>query len=287
MNKTQIVAIGSALRPLGIRLYEVPDPQGVVIIAPAIGVLQNFYHDIALFLNKHGFHVVTFDYFGMVMNADESAITANAISKFGTHDLDEVIRYTREKFQQLKVYFLGHSIGGQVFPLAEHAHEVTAAFLVGSQQVSHHLWQGVYKIQVQFFWRVLLPTAVRAYGYLPGFAYGGKHGLQKAIALDWSRLARTRTGMYEESEMSKRRYRSLNVPTTFVSLNGDNLLAPQAAVKALMNQYGSPAKRHIHLRLGGSAVNPHFDFFRKSFQNNWILVTNFFKNPSLTDGASP
>lgn len=287
MNKTQTVAIGSVWRPLDIRLYEVPDPQGTVIIAPAIGVLQNFYHDIALFLNKQGFHVITFDYFGMVMNADESPITANAISKFGTHDLDEVIRYTREKFQQLKVYFLGHSIGGQIFPLAEHVHEVTAAFLVGSQQVSHHLWQGVYKIKVQFFWHVLLPAAVRAYGYLPGFAYGGKHRLQKAIALDWSRLARTRTGMYEESEMSKSRYRSLNVPTTFVSLKGDNLLAPQAAVKALMNQYGSSAKWHIHLSLGGSAVNPHFDFFKKSFQNNWILVTKFFNNPSLVAGHLP
>jgi predicted alpha/beta hydrolase len=284
MNKTQTVAIGSVWRPLDIRLYEAADPQGAVIIAPAIGVLKTFYHDIALFLIEQGFHVITFDYFGMVMNAGESPITANAISKFGTYDLDEVIRYSREKFQHLKVYFLGHSIGGQIFPLAEHAHEVTAAFLVGSQQVSHHLWQGVYKIQVQFFWRVLLPIAVRAYGYLPGFAYGGKHGLQKAIALDWSRLARTRTGMYEESEMSKSRYLSLNVPTTFVSLNGDNLLAPQAAVRALMNQYGSHAKRHIHLRLGESAVNPHFDFFKKSFQNNWILVTKFFKNASLVDG---
>ncbi len=280
MRKPQHFDIASAERTIGVRIFETDESNGVIIIAPAIGVLQSFYQEIALFLNNQRFHVITFDYFGMIINADHAPVAANAIAKFGTHDLDEVIRYARERFRSSKMFYLGHSIGGQIFPLAAHANQMTAAFFVGSQQVSQHLWQGTHKFQVQLFWNVLLPIAVRVYGYLPGFVYGGKHRLQKPIALDWSRLAASSAGMFGDSEVSLDRYRSLNVPATFVSLDGDNLLAPQPAVKALMNQYGSSEKNHIHLELDGTARNPHFDFFRKSFQHHWHLVTDFFRSRS-------
>lgn len=266
--------IGPAKRPVPIRIYELPDPKGVVIIAPAMGVLQGFYKDIAAFLNNAGFAVIAFDYFGMTMHHPPRAVKDNSISRFGMDDLDVVIRYARDTFQDLSLFFVGHSVAGQVFPLAEHAQEVKAAVLIGSQQVSEHLWSGRYKVQVQLFWRLFIPTAVGLYGHLPGFVYGGKHPLQKAIAVDWARLALTKSGMYGENEATRLRYESLTMPVTFISLEGDHLLAPRSAVEALMGQYGSPSKNHIHVVMGRSVRNPHFEFFRKTSEEYWELVTS-------------
>lgn len=259
-------------------VYETENADSVVIISPAMGVKQQFYRDMAQFLNRMKYHVVTFDYYAMLVSDGVKQVYNNSISDFGQYDLNAVIKFSEILFPECRLFLIGHSVAGQVFPLAPNANKITAACFVASQNVSKTYWEGIFKIRIYLFWYVIIPVMVRLYGFLPGFSYGGKYNLQKAIAFDWARMAKTDDGLYGKTESSKASYTSCNVPSLFISFDNDDLLAPQSSVKALMSQYGSQKKQHTHLSLSQfqDVNNPHFGYFRNQNSNLWSTIEKFF-----------
>lgn len=252
------------------------DSTKTLIIAPAMGVKSAFYKPFASFFFSRGFNCVLIDYHGMFHEPLSSA--PSDISSFGKVDLTRAIEYTLETFNSTDLYFLGHSIAGQVLPLAKNASLLKAAYLVASQSVDVSNWSGKTKVAVNFFWGVSIPIATRLFGYLPSWTYGGKHHLSKSVARDWARLARTPGGMAADTEYNRSCYENFNVPTKFISIENDDLLAPRKAVVDLCQQYGSAVKEVKHLKKHNSTANhvDHFSFFRNDNAEFWDDVYQWF-----------
>ncbi|MEX0313683.1 MAG: hypothetical protein AB3N18_05865 [Allomuricauda sp.] len=251
-----------------------PSSDRVLLIAPAMGVSHKFYRKIADYFYKKNYSVITFGYFGMFHNQRTKNLKDLQITDWGRKDINAVMEYAMQNFPGQDYFFLGHSIAGQVLPLAEKSRVLTAAFLVASQNASNQYWDGSWKIRVLFFWYFIIPLFSTLLGYIPGFAYGGKYNLNKFIAKNWAVWGKNKAGLLGmESD-----YNIFNVPTKFISFTDDSLLAPPRAVKAIYNAYGSDYKVHEHIKpkeVGFTSIG-HFNFFRDDYSILWTKTTRWY-----------
>ena len=253
-----------------------------LIIGPAMGVKSSFYHAIAEYFYQQGFTCVLVDYHGMFF--ENNKLSPSDIASFGKIDLMHVVRYCRDELKAKDLFFLGHSISGQILPLAENANEFSAAYLVASQSVDRSNWSGRSRLAVDFFWNVSIPLSTAIFGYLPAWAYGGKRHLARSVARDWARLAKTSGGLAEDNAYNSSRYKAYNVPTKFVSIEGDDLLAPKKAVSDLYQRYGSTAKTIEHLNPDSASRGSidHFNFFKTHNSELWCDIYNWFHSAALS-----
>ena len=260
------------------RVLRHPQIKKTIIVGPAMGVRSSFYEVIAEQFYDQGFNCILFDYHGMFY--DKASARPADIASFGKIDLTFVVDYALEVLHAEELYFLGHSISGQVLPLARNANAFKAAYLVGAQSVDVTNWSGRSRFVVSLFWNLLIPLTTVAFPYLPPWVYGGKHPLAKSVARDWARLARSEGGVAEDTEDNMARYGSFRVPTKFISIEGDDLLAPRRAVKHLFEQYASPVKdlQHHSARSTTQRLD-HFSFFKKQNQHLWADILQWIQQP--------
>ncbi|MGW9685093.1 alpha/beta hydrolase family protein [Flagellimonas sp. 2504JD1-5] len=266
-------------REVNCTIWNNPNCTKVLIIAPAIGVSRRFYKTIATYFFDLSYSVISLDYYGMVRHKklEEEKIS---LCDWGFKDIDSIITYATKKFPKQELYFLGHSIAGQVFPLAKSSNAIKAAFFVASQNVSSSNWSGFPKFKVTIFWRMVIPFCIRAFGHLPAKAYGGKHDLHKSIAVEWAKLGRSKQGVLGHVPKAPSRYGELKVPTKFLSFSDDKMLAPFKSVKRLYDSYGTPFKEHVHIHPGeiGMKSIGHFRFFKKQCKFLWPEIDSWFKH---------
>jgi predicted alpha/beta hydrolase len=265
-------------RQVNCTVWDHPNSKKVLIIAPAMGVARRFYNAIALYFFNLSYSVISFDYYGMLDHKKIRKQTEIRLSDWGFKDIDSVIAHANKHFPGQELFFLGHSIAGQLFPLASTNVKIKAAFLVASQNVAKRNWRGFSKVKVNLFWNIIIPVCTVLFGYVPAFAYGGKHDLHKSIARDWAKWGNSKRGILGEVENASAYYRDLNVPTKFLSFSDDEMLAPLNAVKQLYESYGTPLKFHEHIipeKIGMSSIG-HFKFFKTECSFLWPKIEDWY-----------
>lgn len=251
--------------------------RNVLIIAPAMGVARQFYKTIAKYFFNLSYTVISFDYYGMIQSNNQEQVETK-LYDWGCKDLNSVIEYASQQFPNKNLYFLGHSIAGQVFPLAKNSCKIKAAYLVASQNVSNKNWIGLSKVKANFFWYFIIPFCIKIYGYLPAFWYGGKHDLRKSIAEDWAQWGKSKAGVLSAVPQAQAMYQNFKAPIKFLSFSDDEMLAPLKAVEHLYESYGSPIKEHEHIHpkhVGMKSIG-HFNFFKDECTFLWRNIHSWF-----------
>ncbi len=255
----------------------------VIIIANAIGVRRQFYNGLAEYFASEGYHVLTFDYRGMGESTsrlhDHNTIR---LEDWGELDIKSVIDWAVKEFPNSSKYLIGHSVAGQVFPLAANANKLDAVCFVASQNPAKYYWNGFQKKVVNFFWKFVIPFTTRWFGHLPGWAYGGKYKIPFTVARDWATWGNSRDGVLEKLQ-NRDRFSRIHMPILFMSFSDDKLLAPKKAVEAIREGYGSRQKEHLHLTphdLGVDRIG-HFNFFSSNMSNHWKALKEWFEGESV------
>lgn len=277
--KEMDIVIGEKNRVVNCTIWNNQAGKRVLVIAPAMGVSRRFYKTIATYFFELSYSVISFDYYGM-MNKKSKEDPTIRLSDWGFKDINAVIGYARERFPKQELYFLGHSIAGQLFPLAKMSNEIKAAYLVASQNVSKNNWSGFSKFKVNIFWHIIIPFCTNLFGYLPAAAYGGRHNLHKSIAMDWADWGKNKLGVLGRVPKAPARYKNLNVPTKFLGFSDDDMLAPLKSVEHLYESYGTPFKHYEHAcpkQYGMTSIG-HFKFFKKECKFLWPKVDSWFNH---------
>ncbi len=254
--------------------------KAIIIIAAATASPQTYYRRFASATASDEWDVLTFDYRGVGRSLHTRLKYSRAkMTDWGMLDLDAAIRWAKSSGYQ-NIYLLGHSVAGQIFPLAENAHRVKAAYFVGSQTAAQRYWHGFSKFKVWIFWFILIPTLTRLYGYLPGWSMGGKVGIPSTTAWEWRTWGKHPQGVLQGLEDRKQAFAEIDIPMKLISLEHDNTLAPRAAVEALMTYYPQARTSHEHLLAKSYNADKlgHFDFFRSRFKDSlWPKPVDFFR----------
>ena len=106
----------------------------LVIIAAAAAVKRRYYEKFAQYLAQNGFHALTFDFRGIGRSRPARLKGFRVfMHEWGELDLASVINWVEEVVAPGQILLVGHSVAGQLLPLAENNHRISAAYFVASQ----------------------------------------------------------------------------------------------------------------------------------------------------------
>ena len=254
--------------PLAATLY--PGGSTFVVIAPATGVLKQFYRHIATFLQNWGATVLCFAYRGTGGSRPVSLRGFKAkFSDWGLLDLAGVLHWVRQNHDPDRLFILGHSAGGQVAALADTP--VDGMVTLSSQSGYWKYQGGNQKYAVCFYMYVVFPILSYLFGYMPWSLFGNAVDIPKGVALEWARWCRDPHYLHGDNSLPLERYERFQAPILAYSIE-DDAWGSKRSVDAMMKHYPNVDRRHLVLerRLG------HFGYFRSGNEDLWSEVTDFF-----------
>lgn len=252
--------------------------KGSIVICPATGVLSFFYHNIARYLATQGFCVYTFDYRGIGLPKGQSLKGFEANLSDWAVDIQTVGFFAKEQNENVPLFALAHSIGGQLLALANETPNWDGILTVASQSGYRKHFEGIHRIKIGFFLEVALPFFAKTLGYFPAKRLGMFENLPKGVALQWNSWSKQ--SAYMKVEFNDSFFEKITCKIKAYSLADDVGLAPQSAVDWLHQQYTNARVERVHINpkdLGLEKIG-HFNFFRSYMKDIlWKDVNSFFQ----------
>ena len=246
-------------------------PKACVIIGAAIGIPQSYYHSFAHWLAEHGYAAVTFDYFGQGQSlTDPINKVKTSVSDWAKNDCASVILDSKTRYPDVPLYWLGHSLGGQIAPLIEGIEAIDKLITVAC---GSGYWKGNAKPtrhKALLMWYLLMPLLTPFYGYFPGKKMGAIGDLPKNAAFEWRSWCLNPRYAAGVSHANEVRYQRFNKPMTSIAFSDDEMISLDN-VKRLNSLFG---QANVQLKL----IDPrgyglkrigHLGFFRKDYQALW------------------
>jgi predicted alpha/beta hydrolase len=229
-----------------ISVYDVTDAQKaaapVAVLLPALGIRASYYKRMAEAFQSHGVRTVLADLPG----GETSPIRAKRGTSWGYLDLVDVhaeglLDRVKQLFPDAPLFWLGHSIGGQVALLHAGRHGgVTGVALVASGSPHYESWNGMAKAKVWMAPRVITVIAA-VMGYFPGdrLGFGGREA--RTLMKQWANVVRTGRFQWRgfDGEAALKAFRS---PLYIATLEGDTL-APTTSADILVSKVSTVPER--------------------------------------------
>jgi predicted alpha/beta hydrolase len=252
----------------------------VIFMAAATGVQRGYYNKFAHYLMEHGAVVLTLDYRG-IGGSRPPGFKGDEVfmHQWGELDIPAAMAYLEERFSPRRLLMVGHSVGGQILSLVPGNERFGKILLVGSQAGALHLWDGLERLKVWFFWRAALPGLVAVSGKLPGWLLGSED-VPKGIALEWRKWGLAHDYILSHGPQVKPGFERVKAPMLFYSFS-DDTFAPRRAVEELKGWYSNATIEHRHFHpkdLNVSQIG-HFGFFKSRYADSlwagaaeWLLA---------------
>jgi predicted alpha/beta hydrolase len=240
-----------------------PEPCGIVIICPALGVGQSFYHHFAAFLCENHFAVITFDYRGT--GESKTGHGNPCLAEWALLDINAVISYAADLPGGKHLFLAGHSVGGQIFCLSEQSDRLAGVILVAASFPFWKRWKAPRKYLMFFFFFIMIPL-LGIWRTFPTRTLGlSKENLPSSIIRDWGRWARHPDYVAADKfNMDASRFHTFTSPMLSISFDDDDYVPP-TAVERLHREFKTADIENLtiapHLR--DSTPIGHFGFFRK------------------------
>lgn len=254
---------------LAATLYEVPGADTAALINSATAVPRRFYQRFAQFLQRYGWHVLTYDYRGIGGSKPATLRGFDATMRDWTFlDMTAAVDWIARELAPQRLFAIGHSFGGQTFGMVANASRVDA--MVGASAQSGH-WRvqgGREPERVRFIVTVVIPVLARLFGYFPWSRVARGEDLPKGVALEWARWCRHRNYLLDDKTLPLERYRAFAAPVLAYSIEDDDW-GTRRAVDEMMRAYGNVTRRHVAPADYGLERLAHTGFFREGAEPLW------------------
>lgn len=244
---------------------------GAVVIASAMGVAQVYYQAIAQWLTEKGFCVLTFDCSGIGESKSKHLKEYHCdILDWATQDYSAALQFVLDTHSKCPVYWLGHSLGGQVFPLVDKIEQVKKVITVSSGTGYWKHNAPPLRKKAPLFWYFIMPLATSLFGYFPGKRIGMVGDLPKKVIYQWRRWClHPKYCVGVETSGVKNKFQQLNVPLVAISFTDDEMLS-STNMRNLHALFGMQNKQlvEIHPRDVEQERIGHLGFFKENFKDN-------------------
>lgn len=244
----------------------------VIVIAPGVGLMQDFYQPFSEFLREHGFTVITFDYRGSGKSAPEKLSGYEAtMHQWAVQDINAVLLYTNQHFSGKEIIYIGHCIGGEIVGLAPASQFINKLVLVSTALSCAKLWPTRDKIKIRML-KATMKILNKTFGYFPGDLIGIFSDLPKGVVYEWANWCDNPNGLFDT--FPDNNYRKLSVPLLAYTFS-DDWHCPPRAVKGLLSHFDNATITWYHIKpkeIGMKKVG-HTDFF--SISMKFTLWENF------------
>lgn len=241
-----------------------------VIIAPAMGVTQQYYHALANWLLEQGFAVTTFDYRGIGESQSQHLRDYQLdVLDWAQLDCSAVLAHVIDNTEQ-DIYWLGHSLGGQIFPLIEQIERVKKVISVSSGTGYWRYNAPSLRNKALLMWYFIVPLSIRLLGYFPGKKLGIIGDLPRQVISQWRRWClHPDYCVGVESERIRARFEQINVPIRSLVFSDDEMLSLRN-MQDLHALFGGTDKQLLSVtpqEMGVMRIG-HLGFFKPQFADN-------------------
>ncbi len=242
-------------------------PMAHAIIAPAMGVAQRYYAPFATWLASRGIQSTTFDYRGMGLSRRGPMRDVDAdLIRWARDDAGAALAHVRARAGQAPVYWIGHSLGGQLLPFVPDADRITRVVTVASGSGYWRDNSPALRWRAPWLWYVVVPVALRLAGYFPGKRLKKVGDLPYGVMAQWRAWCLHPEYMLSEGEQVRAQYAALRTPITSLSFTDDEYLSAENI--ASLHSFYTGAERQM-LRIAPADIGEprigHFGFFRERF----------------------
>ena len=244
-------------------------PKGAVLIVPAMGTPQDFYRPFAEWLAAQGFLSATFDYRGTGLSRQGGLRGFKAdIFDWARFDCAAMVDEVHKRAGDLPLYWIGHSLGGQILALVPNRDRIAKAITVATG--SGYWLENVpsLRLKVWWLWFFLVPVALRLCGYFPGKALRKVGDLPLGVMTQWRRWCLNREySVGAEGEAVRAQYASVRTPIVSLSFVDDEMMS-LANIESIHGFYSSAPRKMTRIvpREVGEPRIGHFGFFRPRFE---------------------
>lgn len=241
---------------------------GVLVIGSALGVPRYLYYKFGHFISQHGFAVLVFDYRGIFESRNEKEQGSEIkMEEWGTFDIDAALNWVNVQYPDSKIYYLGHSCGGQLVGLAPTCTRIEAMVFIAAQTGYWKLWPFPYNIAVFLAWYLLIPLVSPLFHYFPvRIMQISSVNFPSGVARQWAAWGRSPNYLFDENHnLDTHRYPDIQVPLLSIGFADDRMLAPPKAIDELLTHYPNAEirRRQVDPADYGLSKIGHFGFFRE------------------------
>lgn len=247
-------------------------PRGAVLIAPAMGVGQGYYHPLADWLAGEGYVVATFDYRGIGLSRHQPLRGYDAdLLDWAERDCGAVLDALERAAPGVPLYWVGHSLGGQILPFVPGHERLARAVTIASGSGYWRENAPPLRRRVAWFWFVIVPLAMRLFGYFPGRRIGLIGDIPHRVMTRWRRWCLDPDyAAGAEGPAVRQQYAAVATPIVSLSFADDEFLSARN-IEALHAQYAGAPRTMKRVAPGEAGVRRigHFGFFRRSAEALW------------------
>lgn len=249
-----------------------------IILASATGVPQGFYRRFSEYMTQYGYQVLTFDYRGVGASSPKNLKGFEmSYLDWGKLDLAGAIDYFAD--EQLPLFVVGHSYGGQALGLTPNHAKVTAMYCFGTGAGWHGYMPLKERLKVQVIWNIVFPPIVAATGYLPWSKFNMGADLPRGVYQQWRKWCKNPTYFFADPEQAalKDLYAQVKVPIYAVAALDDDWALPNSR-HAFMQHYQNAEMHYIDItanRLGLKQIG-HMGYFRQGSEAIWDQLLHTF-----------
>jgi len=243
-------------------------PRGTVVIAPAIGIPQSYYQSFARWLAEQGFLAVTFDYYGVgeSLHGPLRQVRHDVID-WARHDWSAVLGAARAAHPQRPLYWIGHSLGGQIVPFIEDNQRIDKLITVACG--SGYWKTNAGRPRALLLWQLLIPLLTPLYGYFPGKRLNIIGDLPRGVARQWRTWCLNPRYAAGVSQAHQARYSAFRQPVSGLAFTDDEMISA-ANIRTLHDAFDqAPVRvRFIDPQAHAAERVGHLGFFRSRFRDS-------------------
>ncbi|MHA2172669.1 MAG: alpha/beta hydrolase family protein [Candidatus Kariarchaeaceae archaeon] len=254
---------------------------GIILITAGIAIKQHFYRKLAQYLAEQNFMVYTMDYPGMGLSLSGSLRKVQANLGSWKDDIEDVIDWIKENHPDQPIFYLAHSLGGQLFGLLKNNHYVRAMIVVTSQNGYWRFYRSN-KPAYFLFWYVYVPLITRIVGYFPSKWIQFGESVPKNAMLQWKKWCTDKDYLFSDPSIiedpSTYRY---NGPILSFSFT-DDPWATEEAVNDLLDRFVGANVEHRSInpkQIGLNSIG-HLGFFKDKSLKLWEESLDWLRNTS-------
>lgn len=266
---------------LSATLYEPTNLKASIMIAPATGIKQTFYHSFATHLAENGYGVICFDNRGIGGSRKGDINFANpSLVAWGQLDLSAVLKTLKSSFPNTSYHLIGHSAGGQLVGLMENTEDIKSIFNFASSSGSLKNMDFPFKFKATFFLNYFITFSNFFFGFTNSQWMGMGEPLPKGVAKQWQKWCNGRGYVATDfgKAIKQHLYDEITAPSLWVHATDDGI-ANHENVNEMVSVYSqSPAEIiTLHPKEKGYETIGHMGFFSSKKQDLWKLAIDWLE----------
>jgi predicted alpha/beta hydrolase len=267
--ETQAITAGDGQTITATFFLPAGECQAAVLIVPAMGVCQKFYAPLASWLAARGYLVATFDFsgIGLSRHGNLSKLKVNVID-WARFECAAMIDAVAARSPDKPLYWLGHSLGGQILGFVPNREHLTKAVTIACGSGYWLENSPGLRWKVWWLWYAIVPFTMRLFGYYPGKRLRMIGDLPSGVMSQWrSWCLNPEYAVGVEGAEVRAQFAAVHIPITSLSFTDDEFMSARntESIHSFYTNSPKSMKRIAPQDIGVERIG-HFGFFNARFE---------------------